>query len=167
VLELDGPRKRLREPTAHFVDHTLAIGRLVVALTVEAQKGVCELLEIEAEPSCWRPFPSVGGRQVLRPDLFVSLGVGAYERRWFVEIDRGSESLPVLMRKCRIYDAYYRSGAEQAQHGVFPRACWVVPDQRRAARLQKAIESTRQLSEQLFTVAIDETAVDLLIGAES
>jgi hypothetical protein len=164
VLELDGPRRRFREPTSLFVDHTLAIGQLVVALTVEAQKGVCDLQDVEAEPTCWRSFASLGGRQVLRPDLFVVLGVGEYEHRWFVEVDRGTESVPVLVRKCRIYDAYYRSGTEQAEHGVFPRTCWVVPDKHRASQLEHALGNARELTGQLFTVAVNETAAAVLTG---
>ena len=164
VLELDGPRRRFREPTTLFVDHTLAIGQLVVGLTVAAQQGVCDLLAAEAEPTCWRPFAAVGGRQVLRPDLYVALGVGSYEHRFFVEIDRGTESLPVVLRKCRVYDAYYRSGTEQAKHGVFPRACWVVPDEQRAARLRQAIDSSRDLTDRLFTVTVSDDAVGLLTG---
>ena len=69
---------------------------------------------------------------MLRPDLFVSLGVGDFEHRWFCEVDRGTEHLPAILRKCRQYEAYYATGAEQRDHGVFPRACWIVPDQRRA-----------------------------------
>ncbi len=165
VLETDGPRRRFREPTATFVDHTLAIGQLVVSLTTAAQQGVCELLAVEAEPACWRPFGALGGRQVLRPDLFVSLGVGDYEHRWLVEMDLGSESLPVVIRKCRVYDRYYRSGAEQAKHGVFPRVAWLVPDEHRANRFRDAIGTTGDLDGRLFTVATTGgAAVRTLIG---
>ena len=164
VLELDGPRRRFREPTATFVEHTLAIGQLVVSLTAAAQEGVCELLAIEPEPACWRPFGGVGGRQVLRPDLFVSLGVGDYEHRWFVEMDLGSESLPVVIRKCRVYDSYYRSGTEQSRHGVFPRVAWLMPDEHRANRLREAIGTSGDVDGRLFTVATSRAAVTTLVG---
>jgi hypothetical protein len=164
VVELDGPRRRLAEPSGRFVDHTLAIGQLAVDLTLAARQGRCDLLAIEAEPTCWRSLASVGGRQSLRPDLFVVVGVGEYEHRWFVEIDRGEEHFPVLLRKCRIYDAYYRSGTEQTKYGVSPRTCWVVPNEYRASRLQKAIRAARELTERLFTVTINEAVVDVLTG---
>ena len=49
------------------------------------------------------------------------LGVGEYELRWFIEVDRTSESLPVIVRKCRLYADYYQSGQEQAAQAVsFP-----------------------------------------------
>jgi Replication-relaxation len=165
VLALDGPRRRFREPTSTFVDHTLAIGQLVVSLTVAAQEGVCELLAVEPEPACWRPFGALGGRQVLRPDLFVALGVGDFEHRWFVEMDLGSESLPVVVRKCLVYDSYYRSGTEQSKYGVFPRVAWVMPDEHRAGRLREAIKTSGDLDGRLFTVATSGAAVRTLIGA--
>jgi hypothetical protein len=42
---------------------------------------------------------------------------------WFAEIDRSSESLPVIKEKCRLYVEYYNSGVEQRLRGVFPRVC--------------------------------------------
>ena len=76
-------------------------------------------------------FSGLGGRRLLRPDAFLALGVGDYEWRWFCEIDRGSESVPVILRKCHLYADYYQSGQEQAKHGgVFPTVCWIVPDKR-------------------------------------
>ena len=89
---------------------------------------------------CWREFSGLGGRRWLRPDAFLVLGVGDYELRWFIEVDRASESLPTVLRKCRLYADYYQSGKEQAAHGgVFPRVCWIVPDEPRAERVRAAI----------------------------
>ncbi len=99
---------------------------------------------------------------MLRPDLFVVLGVGEYELRWFVEIDRGSEHLPALQRKCRLYNSYYRSGGEQRRHQVFPRVLWVVPDERRAERIRTKIAADRRLTSDIFRVASDEQALALM-----
>ena len=122
VLRREQPRPRYREPSALFVDHTLAVGQLVIDLSVAARDTHLELLGCQAEPRCWRPFTSTSGLTVLRPDLFVSVGVGDFEHRWFCEIDRGTEHLPALIRKCRQYESYYATGTEQAAYGVFP-AC--------------------------------------------
>jgi hypothetical protein len=93
----------------------------------------------------------------------VVLGVGEYELRWFIEIDRASESLPVVVRKCRLYGEYYQSGKEQAAHcGVFPRVCWIVPDERRAEQMRSAIARDKQLPRQLFVVTTDEQALATL-----
>jgi hypothetical protein len=163
VLSANGPRRRSHEPGYRFVDHTLGTSQLVVDLRVAARHGALDVLEAQAEPSCWRQFSGLGGRQWLRPDAFVVLGVGDYELRWFIEVDRASESLPVVLRKCRLYADYYQSGTEQAAHGgVFPRVCWVVPDEKRAEQLHAAIARDRQLPEGLFVVTTSEQALATL-----
>jgi hypothetical protein len=134
---------------------------------VAARHGLLDVLEVQAEPQSWREFSGLGGRRLLRPDGFLALGVGGYELRWFIEVDRASESLPVIVRKCRLYGEYYQSGKEQAAHGgVFPRVCWVVPDERRGERLRKAIARDRTLPERLFVVTSGEQAVAMLKSLE-
>jgi hypothetical protein len=165
VLAANGPRRRAYEPTWRFVDHTLAIAQLVVDVTTTSRRGLLDLLEAQAEPSSWRQFMGSGGRRLVRPDAFLALGVGDFELRWFVEVDRASESLPVVVRKCRLYADYYQSGTEQAAHdGVFPRVCWVVPDDKRAKRLRAAIARDRQLPGQLFVVTTTDIALQVLRG---
>lgn len=158
ALGLDGPRRRFREPTATFVAHTLAISELVVSLTLASRRGDFELLDVQAEPACWRPL----GSQQLRPDLFVSLGIGDYEYRHFIEVDLGTESLPRLIAKCQTYDAYYRSGVEQRAHGVFPRVLWIMHDGQRAARLREAVQRSRALTAELFIVTTRDGAMKVL-----
>lgn len=163
VLALDGPRRRSYEPTWRFVDHTLATSQLVVAVSVAARAGRLAVLAVQAEPQCWRTFTGFGGRRMLRPDLFLALGVGAYELRWFIEVDRGSESVPTVLAKCQLYADYYQSGQEQAAHGgVFPRVCWVVPDEARAERLRGALARDHSLPARLFVVTTSERAVATL-----
>lgn len=164
VLGLEGPRRRFYEPTGRFVDHTLAVTELIVTVTEAARRGALELLSLQPEPHCHRQFSGLGGRAVLRPDLFLALGVGELELRWFIEIDRATESLPVVLGKCRTYAAYYASGREQAANGVFPRVCWVVPDGGRADRITRAIARDRRLEQRLFVVTTDREALDVLTG---
>jgi hypothetical protein len=167
LIEADGPRRRFREPSATFVDHTLAVSQLVVDITALSRAGGWELLQIQGEPRCWRSYGGVGGREVLRPDLFLVLGVGDYEHRWFVEVDRGTETLPSLLRKCRSYAAYYASGREQATHEVFPRVLWIVPTTARAARLERALAADRRLPAGLFIVTTDDAALTVLEAGQS
>jgi hypothetical protein len=171
VLADGGTRRRAYEPTLRFFDHTLAVSQLAVDLSVAPRLGLMELLSFQAEPDCWREFAGVGGgRRLVRPDAFVSLGIGEYVLDWFCEIDRATESLPVIVRKCRLYADYYQSGTEQARNdsgGVFPRVCWVVPDERRAERLREAIARDRRLPEGLFVVATSERAVAVLSNTET
>ena len=163
LLVLEGPRRRSHEPGLRFVDHTLTVTQLVVDVSVAARRGVLDLLDCQAEPTSWREFSGLGGRRLLRPDMFLMLGVGAYELRWFIEVDRSSESLPVIRRKCRLYAEYYQSGTEQADRGgVFPRVCWIVPDDERAERVRQTIARDNQLPEALFAVTTNREAVNSL-----
>ena len=166
VLATPGPRRRSHEPTLRFVDHTLAVSQLVVDLSVASRKGWLDIIDCQAEPRCWRQFSGMGGRRLLRPDAFLALGSGEYELRWFVEVDRASESLPVIVRKCRLYADYYQSGKEQAGGGgVFPRVCWVVPNELRADQLRRAIARDRNLPERLFVVTTSERALRALTAS--
>jgi Replication-relaxation len=168
VLALSGPRRRGYEPTLRFVDHTLAVSQLVVDATVAARRGLLDVLACQAEPQCWREFSGVGGaRRLLRPDAFLALGCGEFELRWFIEVDRASESVPVVVRKCRLYAEYYQSGKEQASGGVFPRVCWIVPDESRAERLRHAIARHRDLPKRLFVVTTAAHALEVLRGGKS
>lgn len=165
ILRRDQPRPRFREPSTTFTDHTLAVAQLVIDVSIAARTSGIDLLGCQPEPRCWRQFSSTSGLTVLRPDLFVSLGVGEFEHRWFCEVDRGTEHLPVLIRKCRQYETYYAAGTEQAAHGVFGRVCWIVPDTRRAERFRKAIDADRRLTDELFVVTTTDRALDMLKGA--
>ncbi len=166
LIGLDGPRRRFREPSASFVDHTLAVSELVVELILADRAGRVELLEAQAEPACWRSYSDMSGRKLLRPDLFVALGIGEYELRHFIEMDRGTEHLPAVLRKCRAYDAYYRSGREQARHEVFPRVLWIAPNERRCHQIATAIGRDGRLNGSLFAATTTDGAVEYLAGGE-
>jgi hypothetical protein len=134
---------------------------------VSTRSGAFDLVELQAEPRCWRRFSNLGGPTILRPDLFVSLGIGDLEHRLFIEVDRGSEHLPTLVRKCQLYAAYYRTGIEQDAHGVFPRICWVLPSERRAQQLTRAIDRSARLVDGLFIVTTTERVLAAVSEAKS
>lgn len=165
LIEPTGPRRRTYEPTLRFFDHTLAVTQLVVDATVASRDGVVDLIECQSEPQCWRQLTGFGGRRLLRPDAYMTLGVGGYELRWFIEIDRATESLPVILRKCRLYADYYQSGKEQADSGsVFPRVCWVAPSELRAKQMREAITRDRRLPDRLFVISTEDDALTVLSG---
>lgn len=164
VLAGDGPRKRFREPSATYVEHTLAITRLVVDLTIAARSGTFELLDVQPEPRCWRHFGGSYALATLRPDLYVVIGNPDFEYRWFIEVDLGTEHLPTLIAKSRVYDDYYRAGAEQRAHGVFPRVCWIVPEVLRAVALIGKIQADSRLQDAMFEVTTTDRAVDVMTG---
>jgi hypothetical protein len=164
LLQADGSRLRAYEPSVAFVDHQLAVSQLVVDLTLAGRNGHLELLTVEAEPACWRTLPAIG-RSVLRPDLFLAIGKGELEYRWFVEVDRGTHRSPALLRKAQLYESYYRSGVEQATHGVFPRIIWVTPDDVRAERV-RAVLNSGGFSDGLMQVTSSADALSSLIGGK-
>jgi hypothetical protein len=162
---------RTREPSSTFLDHTLAVAQLAIdtlLVAKEAESNI-EIVALECEPDCWRSFQKgLGGREALKPDLFMALGVGDYEDRWFIEIDRGTESTVALIKKCQLYLDYQRTGIEQHKTDVFPKVLWIAITERRAVQIEKAISSSRDLrGSDIFVVTTNELAVGLLAGGLS
>lgn len=144
-------RRRLTVPSADFLEHTLAVVDTHVALLTLARSGVLTAERIDIETTAWRPFTTaLGTASVLKPDLYAHLSTPDYDDNWYIEIDRGTEHLPVLLAKCWAYTAYRATGRAQAEHGVFPRVLWVLPTQRRVAALYTAIRGDPALDERLF-----------------
>ncbi|WP_045877253.1 replication-relaxation family protein [Pseudofrankia sp. DC12] len=144
-----------------FLAHSLAVTELYVALREAEAAGLLVVAGFQAEPASWRSFPGVGGgRMVLKPDGRVTLRLGRYEDTWIVEIDRATESLSTIRRKCETYIRYWQSGREGE---VFPRVLWVVPDEGRRDQLLAALSRLPADTWQLFTVALTGDAVPRLI----
>jgi hypothetical protein len=153
----------VHEPGLAFLAHALELGDLYVLLVEADRTGITELISFEAEPT--REYVSAIGRQLtLRPDAFVRLGVGAYEQLSFCEIDRGTEGRGALVRKCRAYQDYHRSGREQTQYGLFPRVVWIAPGTRRARYLAELIATLPEEDRRLFAVGTRAQALTLLSG---
>lgn len=149
--------------SAHLATPGRRVSQLVVDLTIAARQGRFEIIAVQGEPACWRAIPTLG-RSVLRPDLFVAIGSGELEHRWFIELDRGTHHRPALLRKAQLYESYYRSGIEQASHDVFPRVAWITPDAARAEHLREAFGGG-EFSDGLMVVATTDQAIDVLAGS--
>ena len=169
ILEREG-RERVRrsEPSLEFLDHTLAIAELAVGLHRLARQGAVLLGEVVPEPACWRRFTAgLEGELVLKPDLDVSLQTGEYELHWFIEVDLATHSAAAVLRKCRLYQRYWRTGAEQDRRGIFPQVLFVTPLERRAALLQRSLDGARDLNGDLFAVTTTAQALNVLMGGPS
>lgn len=141
VLTGTSRRYRIGVPTTRFLAHTLAIAdaRLAVEAAARAVHGYPD---VQVEREATRQFTGLGGSTVcLTPDVFAVIHAvdadGAYEDRWFLEIDCGTESMPALLRKCEQYEAYYRSGTEQADGDPFPLVLWVFHGTYASTRLRE------------------------------
>lgn len=145
--------RRVIEGKPAFQDHTLAVGEMCVELVEHCRRSRAELLEVAAEPRCWRRFPGLLGQVVtLKPDAYVRLGIGSYEVSAFVEVDLDTESQPTIARKLDLYASYWRSGLEQRRHGVFPLTWWLVPDHARREAIARTIGRLTLDTRSLFTV---------------
>ena len=159
-------RKRRTEPTFGFVRHTLATTELAIQIIEANAQGAIELLDLEPEPEAWRTHRLGLAEVTLKPDLYVRLNAGEYELSWFIEIDCDTESSPTIQRKCHAYVDYRRTGVEQDTRKVFPRVLWVAPDDKRAAGLERAISSDRQLPPAMFDVTTSSSALERLTGVD-
>jgi hypothetical protein len=146
--------RRLLTPGNLFVRHTLAVAELHTQLVEGDRARRFKLLELTAEPSCWRSFDGTGGqRSILKPDSYVRLGIGPYEDSYFLEVDRGTEGSRALERQLQLYIDYHASGKEQARCQVFPRVLWLVPSEQRKATLVDSLARLPAESWELFQVA--------------
>ena len=171
------PRKRLFEPSPPFLAHALALTELRVTLIEAETRGELTLAAVDVEREAWRGYAAPGGnRAVLQPDMTITTIVTAsgsdgnsdeeYEDHWYLEVDLGSESLPVLRRKCKAYETYRRTGKAQIEHGVFPRVLWLMHSPARAAQLQKAIAADHRLTDELFLVTTFDQLLPVIRGPD-
>ncbi|MHB1341017.1 MAG: replication-relaxation family protein [Coriobacteriia bacterium] len=151
-------RFRTHEPTANFLEHTLAVAEVCLRLSEAAQSDSFAVLELQREPDCWRAYSSPhGGVAYLKPDLSLVTVSDDYEDHWFLEIDRDTEPPSRVIRACFKYEAYRQTGAEKKRLGIFPAVVWVTPDAKRAASLESHIAKTAGLSRGLYgVIPIDE-----------
>jgi Replication-relaxation len=155
--------RRAYAPGPRYLAHALGLVDLYVAL-IEAQRwGVVDgVLAFDPEPACWRSYPGpYGARLTAKPDGFVRLAAGDFELSWFIEVDMASEAPVTLTGKARTYIGLYRSGVEQASHGVFPRVAWIAPDEARAEAIRRTLAGLADHHE-LFAITTAREAVALL-----
>lgn len=136
-------RKRFEEPSARFLDHTLAIADTATNLLEAATVSGAEVVRLDPEHAATRTYSDdYGVLQVLRPDLYVELAarVGDDEvAAFFVEVDLGHESLPTLLGKVLAYETYRSNGIEQRQFGTFPHVVWAMGAYRPATAERRRI----------------------------
>lgn len=168
LLDAETPPRWPRRPWTPglpFLAHSLAVTDLYVGLVDAERSGLVDVLDFTTEPACWRSFTDpLGGAAVVKPDAFVCLGVGEFEDRWFIEVDRATEAPSTLARKADVYTAYWQSGGEQASHGVFPRVLWVVPDEARKTVVVDVLARQPAEAWALFQVVTTDAAVRVLTG---
>lgn len=155
-------------PSTTFLAHTIAVAQVGIDLTTAAGRDGIERVTIETEPNCWRSYQrGLGGVETLKPDLHAEIFTSEFEDRWFVEVDRATESLAAIRTKCQNYLDYYRTGIEQERSHLFPRVVWSVPSDKRARQIQEVISRMKGVPDGLFGVTIDSRTVERILGGAS
>ncbi len=149
----DQSRKRFSEPSALFLEHTLAIAECAVQLTCLCRESEDLTLDlVDTEPSCWRRYRDENRINYLKPDLFAITTYDGYEDRWFIEMDLGSESATQIVEKCNIYLRYYYTGIEQRATEMFPLVVWIVKDENSKESLKNYIRDSLKGHPKMFLV---------------
>lgn len=163
ALKGRGHRRRYGEPTTEFIEHTLEAAELAVRLRETARSGVIELTTLQAERRAWRQFLGSHGAAVwLRPDLRAVTASDDFEQHWLIELDRNTERAKHLDRKLGTYAAYYRSGAYQAAHDLFPTVLWVAPSTDRLRQLAQ-LASELKLPADVFRYCLPDAFIDIVV----
>lgn len=168
-------RKRFDEPSARFLDHTLAIADMAKAIFETAVDHGVEVVKLDPEHTATRSYAdNYGVAQVLRPDLYVELAVTVGDDEvsaFFIEVDLGHESLPTLLGKCTAYEDYHRTGIEQQQYGGFPQVIWAMDAYRATTALRRrtalgdSLDRNSRPASGLYRIhPLQDTAIALVQG---
>lgn len=146
-------RQRPREVSTTFLDHLLAITEVRTSIEEAVRQKADTEATVALEPECWRTALSPSGQvQVLRPDLAVTVTSPAYEDRYLVEVDRATENPGRVIATCWRYQEHQAASSQASDGGVFPLVVWLVPNDRRRHRLERAIAHSSGLLRDLFRV---------------
>lgn len=156
------PNRRFFEPSPYYLAHTLAVAEVSIRLTETCQENKGRLAALQLEPECWRTYSEQGKQVSLKPDLYAIVVSEEYEDRYFFEVDLDTESPAKIIEKCQKYHAYYRSGLEQEESGMFPLTVWLVPTEKRKERLLSHIRSACDKQPKLFAVITDDELEQLI-----
>ncbi|MDR0884095.1 MAG: replication-relaxation family protein [Oscillospiraceae bacterium] len=161
----DAGRKRFYEPSAHYVEHTLLVSEAYLQMVEICNQHGMTLAAADPEPMSWRHYTGRQGKKItLRPDLYAVTQGGGYEDRWFMELDRATESTTQVLNQCEQYMRYFQSGAEQKRHGVFPYVLWIVPNDKRKTDLTGKIRDQHARDPNLFIVITPDELETLVVG---
>lgn len=157
-----GPRPRTpTTPGPLFLAHALAISETYVRLVETARDTRGVTLPLFAVESDARWDTRETG-EVLRPDALVVLARGAVEDVWWLEVDRGTESLPRLKRLLDRYVRFAQAG-RPGPRGVIPRVLFSVTSDAREDALRRLVERGPDLGRQLFVVCQEADVAHVLL----
>lgn len=115
-------------PGDRFVAHMLAVTELYVQAVEADRAGRFTLSAFAAEPASW--WIAKDGT-TLKPDAFLRATYGDVTDRWWIEVDRGTESLPTVAAKLRAYTRFATTDGH-GPAGVLPAILITTPGSARA-----------------------------------
>ncbi|RIR97812.1 hypothetical protein D2E45_23905 [Mycobacteroides abscessus] len=150
-------RQRVRRPWSvglSFTKHTLAVSELYVQMRETERAGHIRLIDFLAEPDSWHST----AYGLLKPDAFVSWQQSGWEQHLWIEVDRGTESLPTVRRQLMRYLDAVAVG-DTGPDGVLPPVLVTVPNERRQAHIRHEILSLPAPAADYFSVELFDTAI--------
>lgn len=157
------PTNRRRRPWAIgwlFVSHSLDVAELYVQLRETERRHDLRLLRFDAEPASWFKAPD----GIVKPDAYLVIESNGWERYWWIEVDRATESLPTLRRKLTRYLDVLRGGSP-GPDGVLPRVLMTTPDVHRRDQLRGLVEQL--IDDAFIQVETFSDALGVLPGEEA
>lgn len=106
-----------------YIDHTTAINDFRVSITVAARRQGLALITWASESQLKADYDRVsipGSRQPvsLIPDGYFILGTPRGNAHFFLEVDRGTETLDRFRQKVEAYIGYHQSGQYERRYGT-------------------------------------------------
>lgn len=157
------PMRRHYEPSPYFLAHTLAVAETAIKLIETCRDYEPQVTALQLEPECWRAYSNAGVSCSLKPDLYAATTTEEYEDRYFIEVDLDTESPAKIIEKCQKYHAYYRSGLEQEESGMFPLTVWIVPSIARKEKLIRHMKEAFDKQAKLFAVITGDELEHLIL----
>jgi protein involved in plasmid replication-relaxation len=157
------------EPSVGFVDHALAVSEVWVGLheylrdPLTAERDV--EMDFRVERAAWRSYLDLYGLPTtLKPDAELQLRRAGFTDWVWLEIDCATERRSTIRRKLDAYVAYYRTGVEQRQSGMFPLTVWLTTTHTRAGVLTDVIGELPRSDQRLFRVGLLSAASPFLLS---
>ena len=137
-LSLARVTKRERLRSVAVIAHRLEVADFHIGLkdALAAQDGCISVWLSERQAHY--ALPGTGRTLPFTPDAYCLWALGSDEGAFFLEWDRGTESMIRLAEKLARYEVYYGLRAYQDHLGEYdlrPRVLFVVPDERRRTKL--------------------------------
>jgi hypothetical protein len=145
-----------------FVKHNLDVTELYVQLREAEARQRLTVLAFDGEPAAWF---TISAGSTLKPDAYAVIESDGWERHWWIEVDRATESLPTLRRKLGRYTDLLQSG-QPGPDGVLPNVLVTVPDEHRAQQLRRVVDALPRAAS-FITVTLHDSAREVLAGQEA